>query len=552
MKRARLLGCGGALALAAAVAAWALVLRHRVDDGAPASPPYLTIFLFDGLSERVFDDEMAQGHLPEMADLEDKGAFVQHGVSSFPSMTAYGFYPFVTGQDAARSGVYGLRWFDRGRDLGNLRSYVGATQDLINADWVPAPLTLFERVRPQHTFSVNSYANRGVRRSEKVGWSFAMAKYRRVAWQPWLLGETPLVGELLAPDWEGAEERAVQEAIDDLPRRPKVQWVTLSSLDGHHHLQGTDVRYAALLRHADRLIAAYRAASRALGQEPQRVYAVLSDHGAADALASADLRKVLGECCALRAVRDEATRFRARDLDVPLSAYAEQDAVVVINGNMLNFVYLRDPAAPAGQEWRRPMAESQLTSYGERGVDVVAGLLRAPEVELVILRGDAPGQTVVRARDGYGVIAVEKDGRLRYRSEGTDPLGYAPRGLADGLARTAEQWLISTHDTGYPDAVYRVAALMANENVGDLVVTSRAGYDFGENYELVVGNYHGGHGGLRADQMRVPYILAGPGVARARLPVARAEDVGATLMALMGVAPEAGVSGRVLNEALAR
>lgn len=551
MSRARVLG-GALLALALAAGLWAAFGRRRADEGVPASPPYLTVFLLDGLSARVFDDEMAAGHLPEMADLMGQGAVIQHGVSSFPSMTAYGFYPFLTGQDAARSGVYGLRWFDRGREQANLRSYVGATQDLMNVDWAAAPATLFERVRPQHTFSVNSYANRGVRRVEKVGWSFAMAKYRRVAWQPWLLGQTPLLGDVLVPDWERAETRMMQAAIDDLRRRPKVQWITLSSLDGHQHVQGTDARYAALLRHADTLIAGYRAASRALGQEPQRVYALLADHGVADASTSGDLRAALGECCALRALRDTATRFRDRDIEVPLSTYAEQDAVVVINGNMLNYVYLRNPAAPAGQEWRQPLQESQLTAYGERGVDVVAGLLKAPQVELVILRGDAPGQSVVRSAGGVGVIAAEPNGLYRYRSEGTDPLGYAERGLADGLGRTAGQWLLDTHDTNYPDAVYRIASLMANEDVGDLVVTSREGCDLGEGYELVVGNYRGGHGGLRADQMRVPYVLAGPGVAHTRLAVARAEDVGATLMSLLGLAPERGVSGRVLDEALAR
>ena len=544
---------GGRLAVAV-VAALAVLLAflglRRGDEGTPGTPPYLTIVLLDGLSARVFQDELDAGHLPEMADLIEKGALIQHGVGAFPSMTAYGFYPFITGQDAARSGVLGLRWFDRGRESGNLRSYVGATQDLMNADWVAAPATLFERVRPQHTFTINSYANRGVSRSAKVGWSFAMAKYRRVAWQPWLLGAVPLLGGELAPAWERAEDRAVAAAIDDLAREPKVQWITIRSLDGHQHVQGTDARYTELLRHADVLLARYRAASRSRGQETQRVYALLSDHGVADARQSDDLRKTLSDCCGLRAQRDTATRFRASALDVPLSDYAGSDALVVINGNMLNYVYLRDPEAPAGQEWRQPLKESQLSAYGERHVDVIGGLLQDPAVELVILRGDAPGQSVVRGKDGFGVIAAEKNGLYRYRAEGTDPLGYTQRGLGDGLGRTAEQWLLSTHDTDYPDAVYRIAALMAEEDTGDLVVTAREGWDFGAGYELVVGNYHGGHGGLRADQLRVPYVLAGPGVAHTRLPTARAEDVGATLMTLLGLAPEAGTSGRVLSEAL--
>ena len=37
------------------------------------------------------------------------------------SITAYAYVPFITGQDAAFSGVLAQRWFDRRREFGNLR-----------------------------------------------------------------------------------------------------------------------------------------------------------------------------------------------------------------------------------------------------------------------------------------------------------------------------------------------------------------------------------------------------------------------------------------------
>ena len=86
-----------------------------------------TIFLIDGLSSEVFKEELAAGRLPVMQKMIEEGLFTENGISSFPTMTGYGFYPFVTGVDATKSGILGLRWFDRAREKGNLRNYVGKT-----------------------------------------------------------------------------------------------------------------------------------------------------------------------------------------------------------------------------------------------------------------------------------------------------------------------------------------------------------------------------------------------------------------------------------------
>jgi arylsulfatase A-like enzyme len=503
--------------------------------------------MIDGLSESVFADEVRAGRLPNIAALAAGGALVENGISSFPSMTSYGFHPFLTGQDAARSGVLGLRWFDRARDRGNLRSYVGSTGEVVNGDLRPRPLSIYERVAGQHTYCVNTFAHRGVRRADRGGWSFAMAKFRDVRGPARLLAGLPLVGDALAPDWERAEARAMAGAIDDLALWPKVQWITFSSPDGHVHVHGVDARYAALLRHVDALIGRYRAASRRLGQEGQRVYAVVSDHGVADARANLDLRAVLRERCGLNVVRDSVLRFRLAE---PLASYDGADGVLAINGDMLNYVYLRNPSAPPGEEWRQPLAEAQLARYGARSADVVAGLLAEPGVELVIVRGDVPGETVVRAAGGRGIVSAVPGG-LAYRAEGVDPLGYTALGLADGQPRTPAGWLNATYAATFPDAPHRLSVLMANRDAGDLVVTSSPGYDLGAGYEAVVGDYRGGHGGLRADQLRVPFVLSGRGVARGvRVRAARAEDVGATLLSLLALPLEAAADGEVLRPVL--
>jgi hypothetical protein len=47
----------------------------------------------------------------------------------------------------------------------------------------------------------------------------------------------------------------------------------------------------------------------------------------------------------------------------------------------------------------------------------------------------------------------------------------------------------------------------AGRGTGDLVLAAAPGYDVGADYERVVGNYRGGHGGLRSEQITA-YAMA--------------------------------------------
>ncbi|HYI00143.1 alkaline phosphatase family protein [Hyalangium sp.] len=536
----------------------AYMLRPAPPRGRPADPPYLTYFLVDGLSQEVFQRELAAGNLPNMARLISEGLYVEDGIAAFPTMTGYGFYPFITGQDAVRSGVLGLRWFKREAKEGNFRAYVGRTNVMMNEDFVSEPPTLFECFPGQHTFSVNSYANRGVVRNEKLGWGFSMAKYQEKSAVVRFLAGTPWLGPRLLPNWYGAETQVLELALEDLASQPKVQWITFASPDGRNHIVGTDDTYVKLVRHIDSLIGRYREESRRLGQEEQRVYAVISDHGVTDVHKNVDLRQALGTA-GLRAWRGEATHLRQSRLDDPISTWADVDVILAVNGNAMNYVYLRNPGSSGEEAWRtqpEPGTAFQLPRHqGGEPVDVVKVLREAEGVELVVMRADAAGQVRLFSRTGEGRI-TSSEGGLAYACEGEDPLGYAQgeasRVLCDGRARGDREWLKATHTLGFPDAVVRLHRLMTAPDVADLVVTAALGYDLAADYELVVGNYRGGHGGLRADQLRVPYILGGPGVPKGqRLATARAEDVGATVLRLAGCPPASPRGGEDLLPAVA-
>ncbi len=62
--------------------------------------------------------------------------------------------------------------------------------------------------------------------------------------------------------------------------------------------------------------------------------------------------------------------------------------------------------------------------------------------------------------------------------------------------------------------------------IGDIVMTSRKGVDLANDYEIFVGNYKGGHGGLRKEIITVPYIIKSPNLKRSKLHAMTNEDVG--------------------------
>jgi hypothetical protein len=252
---------------------------------------------------------------------------------------------------------------------------------------------------------------------------------------------------------------------------------------------------------------------------------------------------VLRQRCGLNVVRDSALRFR---LSEPLSDYDGADGLLAINGDMMNYVYLRDASARPGEEWRRPQVEDRLSRYGARGVDVIAGLLAEPGVELVIVRGDAPGRTVVRSAAGRGVITAEA-GLLSYRAEGDDPLAYAGLGLADGVARSPRQWLEATHGAAFPDAPHRLSAVMAN--VTPVIWWSRPrGLRPGRRLRAGGRQLPRRARRLRADQLRVPRAerKGGPVACAAR----GARRTGATLLTLLGLRPEDEADGVLMRPAL--
>ena len=71
----------------------------------------ITYFLLDGLDFEVFNGELKAGNLPEVSKMIEEGVYIPKVITSFPSMTGYGFWPLITGYDATQSGLISINSF---------------------------------------------------------------------------------------------------------------------------------------------------------------------------------------------------------------------------------------------------------------------------------------------------------------------------------------------------------------------------------------------------------------------------------------------------------
>lgn len=484
----------------------------------------LTIVLIDGLSSSIFKEELEKGRLPVIKELIQKSLWVENGISAFPTMTGYGFYPFITGEDASESGIYGLRWFDKSRSKGQLRNYVGRTNVQMNHDIVSTPKTIFELAGNAYTASVNTYMNRGVKESVKTGFAHTTAKYEGKTMLSHLVN-LPFVGRNWIKNHFQHETDVTRLALEQLKKNPKVQWITYASPDAYNHVNGTDSMYQRLLRHIDHEIGRLLA-EISRPHHRGRALAIISDHGIQDVKYNLDVCKELIEKTGLKIERGKSAVLYSSDLTAEASDLKHLDAFFVINGNLSSYLYVLN-----GRTKKSSAAELEnLRIQNGQTIHLPKALVEIEGVELCLYWDDLNKEVLILHKTGKAKIA-SKGNQLRYTVvEGNDPLGYQsdPRvsNMVNGGFFDEKAWLHATFHSQYPDALYRFYQLMKREKSGDILITAREGYDMAKDYEAVVSNYKGGHGGAKRQIINVPYIFYQPGKKAQKIEYMRAEDLG--------------------------
>jgi hypothetical protein len=533
----------------------------------PPDTRYLTIFLIDGLANDVFTEELNQGRLPNIDSAIGSGAYVNRGITTFPSVSGFALYPFLTGRAGSDSELFGLRWFDRSRTKGNFRNYIGRTGRHFNADLGATP-TIFEQLSGESSVAYNSMMSRGVRANETLGMDFVLAKFQDNSTAFGLLNGAvqvfngmPKFGlhDDIATTYADVETKVVKLAMQRLGLGDRVQLIVFTTLDNISHLKGhlTDgeasAAYVEQLWLIDTLIGEYRKASARAGTEGRRVYLITSDHGVTQVDENISVVQQLEDRLGLVYDRDMAVH-RGEDLNRPLDDYLDEevDVVQALQGNRMSYFYFKNPNFEGPDSWHRLLSHADLHDYpirqGTETVDLVQQVASMEGIGLVVHKSPSAEGFLVTSTVGVSEIRRGDPGTFSYRVvTGEDPLGYEQ--IPFDVPIHEDEWLRLTYESGYPYAVPLLGQLMSAHPDADLIVTTRDGFDHGLDYEFVVGNYRGGHGGLDDVQMIVPFILSGSGVRTgSRLPFARSVDVGNTLQQLMGIPPAQ--PQRVLTELL--
>ena len=368
--------CASALVAGLFLLATLGTLRLLYLDGLPArlvgseegGKTLVTVFLMDGVGSDVLAQALAAGDVPHIASLIQRGVLVPRGVTGFPSVTGYVFIPLITGQDGADSGVLGLRWFDHARAAGPFRSYIGAPRVHMVRDLERNVSTLYELVGArEHTYSAMNYMARGARVASESQIAYGTAMYRDLV---------PALGRLacrlpgLCADWVSMSRVIVDEAVRDLRRRPRVQFVVFPAPDGVHHHEGNGTgNYYRALRGVDAAVGRYVAASARLGQERNRLYVVLGDHGMENVHANINLGAELGARMRVRASRGGPAVPRSKNLAALSSLAALRrdriDVFETVNGNCMSYLYIAHPKYHLA---KHHLSEQILTHYKLKSV----------------------------------------------------------------------------------------------------------------------------------------------------------------------------------------
>jgi len=484
----------------------------------------ISILLIDGLSQAIFEENLQANQLPNLQKLIQSSTYVKNGIGAFPSMTGYAF-------------IYGLRWFDRSLEKGNLRNYVGRTNIHMNQDIDTLQKNIFERSGDQYTSSINSYMNKGVKESALTGWRHTTSKFEHTPIFRFLAA-IPYFGDRITADFFEHETYAMDLAKKQLEQNPKAQWITLPSLDAMNHIHGTTTDYSALLIHVDSLIGDFIHTIEELGQSDTRALVIITDHGISDVHQNIDLSNNFKNKLGLYLERGKSVHLLTDELNTPLTDFENKAGYFVINGNLSAYLYMRNLAEKDTRlSWKKKLSLTQLQTYqtpkGTKNLlDFLAqqkgvGLIAAQQNDSTIwVQLGNQTATIIKSQNGYA-----------YRPINDDPLDYSndtvARKLINQQFHSADNWLAHTIETNYPDAIYRLYELMSKPDVGDVLICSKKGYDLAADYELFVGNYKGGHGGLHKDLLQVPYILHLPNQAPKMVDFARSEEVGAMIMAYL-------------------
>ncbi|MFH1417487.1 MAG: alkaline phosphatase family protein [Planctomycetota bacterium] len=468
------------------------------------------VFFIDGFGETQFEQALAEGRIPNIAaHLLDRGVRVEKAVTCVPSITYAISATFITGRLPGHHGIVSNKWFEP--STGRFQNYCYIkTYQRVDQDYDESP-TIYDILGRRVTVSIQTAIRRGVTHTID-NWATSGIN--------WFFGNTLGVDCLVAQRLE-----LIAERTQGWGRWPDLIWVYFPGDDRIGHLHGPrSPQYAKAIANIDRQIGRVCDALADIGMYDRTCLCLVSDHGMVEVAPEQyfDIPAFLAERTGGRVWSNDYTEpgdeeRLLRDYDYACAVSASRWAAVW-------------PLPRVMQEpWLLADARSLLPSWVAEAID-------HPAVELAAV-SFRPGRVHAFTKRGHALI-VRHEGKpdryAVYQRPGEEILDHASADSGAGGAEFADsrQWLRLTADSRYPDFVPQIVAYFDSERSGNIVFFAADGWDFSKE------NPRGGHGSILPGEMRVPMVLAGPGLSGAvRIPFARNTDVMPTLLHLLGAEP---------------
>ncbi|MBI4224401.1 MAG: alkaline phosphatase family protein [Deltaproteobacteria bacterium] len=463
------------------------------------------LLMVDGAHPEVLSALIREGRLPHIARRFAQEGLREDAVTCFPSASGPAYTPFVTGCFPGTCDVPGIRWFDRTVDpdrrltTKRFRDYFGKGAYLFDFDLSKRVKTIYEYSR--QAYNILGMVNRGCGPTRDPAFFAAPLLFYRAKKQNNL---------------ETVEATAFRWFLSSLKRDPDFIFYFFPSIDLLTHRTHKDHRRVIqAYERLDRTVGQMEKALKETGLSEETCWLLASDHGHSEVQNHFDLEEFL------------EGRFPTLYYPKSFRGWQEARAVNMVTGNGMSHVYLRK-----GQNWDGFHFMEDIEKQG-----LPAALLERKEVDILLGRSQEGGIQIV-SRRGRARLVEDPDGRISYKSLGSDPFGFE----AIPAVMDMKETLALTDQTPYPDALVQAAQLFRSKRSGDLVISASLGSDLRNRFEIPP--HQSGHGSLNREHMRVPFYVS-PKLDLKPGPY-RTADIFTLVLDLMGIEPGHDLDGRAI------
>lgn len=445
---------------------------HKDTPTLDGSIDLTVLVLADGFRPDMLQTLCKSGNLPNITrHLMSEGSYYE-GVSVLPSVTNSAYLPMLTGQYPGTADMPGLRWVDKSRfNTGNFlvtghRSYVGTSHLRFNGDLPNCLETLFELC--PDSLAVRSDIHRGLTHGRNI--------FHRMS-IPFMFFSHYLKRSDFIDKIVSTSLLRRLKSIEN-GKMPRFIFFPLLDVDTTSHAYGPQHQSTVeAYQRVDTLIGTIIAHLKSVGVWNKTHFILSSDHGHTLTTKHLDLSGLI-------------SKLGYSVFEHPNIYRRSVNAAVMISGNSFANIYV-----PSEGKWDGPIFANELEYEHQQLLDTLS---QRPEIEWIAYRRH---DRAIKIVTHSGIAHLGREGEsYTYVYDGLDPLRlhltHTTIHKSDALELTME--------TQFPDALEQIWYLFSSQRTGDIVVTSKPGYDLRDRRELP--EHHSSHGSLCREHMMVPIV----------------------------------------------